>query len=129
MIKTADGGETWTSLNLDMSQVTAFHFLNESTGFIFNFNKELWKTTDGGKNWTLVSDKISTGYPHIYFVNESKIILSTDKQVYHTVDGGINWISDYTISTDGPLSNMKFVDSRTGYILGNNGYLARITLQ
>ena len=48
MVKTTNGGETWTSLKMKMSQITAFHFLDANNGFVFNFNQELWKTTDGG---------------------------------------------------------------------------------
>jgi photosystem II stability/assembly factor-like uncharacterized protein len=129
MVKTTDGGETWTSLKMKMSQITAFHFLDANNGFIFNFNQELWKTTDGGTSWTKVSGEIPEKYPDCYFVNASKIILRTSKDIYHSVDGGLTWIKDFTLTaTDGQLTNMKFTDSRIGYIVGNNGFLAKITL-
>lgn len=129
MVKTTDGGETWTSLKMKMSQITAFHFLDADNGFVFNFNQELWKTTDGGVNWTKVNSGIPEKYPDCYFVNASKIILRTSKDIYHSVDGGVNWVKDYTITaSDGQLTNMKFTDSRTGYVIGNNGFLAKITL-
>ena len=129
IVKTTDGGNTWTSLKLKMSQVTAFHFLDTNTGFIFNFNQELWKTTDGGATWTKVSSSIPEKYPDCYFINASKVVLRTSKDLYHSMDGGVTWTKDYSL-TDGSglLTNMKFVDSRTGYLIGNNGFLAKITL-
>jgi len=129
MVKTTDGGETWTSLKMNMSQITAFHFLDASNGFVFNFNQELWKTTDGGTTWTKVSSEIPEKYPDSYFINASKIVLRTSENICHSIDGGVSWLKDYTLpSENGQLTNMKFVDSRTGYVIGNNGFLARVTL-
>lgn len=129
MVKTTDGGETWTSLKMKMSQITAFHFLDANNGFVFNFNQELWKTANGGTTWTKVSSSIPEKYPDCYFANNSKIILRTSNAIYHSVDGGVTWEKDY-ILTDitGQLTNMKFTDSRTGYVIENNGFLAKITL-
>jgi photosystem II stability/assembly factor-like uncharacterized protein len=129
MVKTTDGGETWTSLKLKMSQITAFYFLDPNNGFVFNFNKELWKTTDGGVNWIKVSSSIPDQYTDCYFVNASKIVLRTSDRIYHSEDGGITWTKDFELdATDGQLTKMKFVDSRKGFVVGNNGYVAQITL-
>ena len=129
LVKTTDGGETWTSLKMQMSQITNFRFLDANTGFVFNFNQELWKTTDGGKIWTKVSSAVPEKYPDTYFVNASKIIMRTSSSIYHSVDGGVTWEKDYTLTdATGQLTNMKFVNSRTGYVVGNNGFLAKITL-
>ena len=129
MVKTTDSGETWINLRMKMSQITAFHFLDASNGFVFNFNQELWKTTDGGTTWTKVSSSIPEKYPDCYFVNDSKIILRTSSAIYHSVDGGVTWEKDYTLTDiTGQLTNMKFTDSRTGYVIGNNGFLAKIIL-
>lgn len=129
MVKTTDGGETWTSLKMKMSQITSFYFLDANVGFVFNFNQELWKTTDGGSSWTKVSSSIPDKYTDCYFVNAEKIVLRTSNRIYHSVDGGVTWTKDFELSAqDGLLTRMKFVDSNTGFIVGNNGYLAQITL-
>lgn len=129
MVKTTDGGETWTSLKMKMSQITAFYFLDSNVGFVFNFNQELWKTTDGGANWTKVSSSIPDKYTDCYFVNASKIVLRTSNRIYHSEDGGVTWTKDFELSSgDGQLARMKFVDSHTGFVVGNNGYLAKIVL-
>ncbi len=129
MVKTTDGGETWTSLKMKMSQITAFYFLDTNNGFVFNFNQELWKTVDGGATWTKVSSDVPEKYPDCYFVNASKIILRTSKDIYHSIDGGVHWIKDFTLTAnDGQLTTMNFTDQKTGYVVGDNGFLARITL-
>lgn len=130
MVKTVDGGATWINLKMTMSEITSFHFLDANNGFIFNFNQELWKTTDGGTTWTKVSSEVPDKYPDCYFINASKIVLRTAKNIYHSVDGGLSWSKDFTLDTEnGVLTNMKFVDSKTGYVIGNDGFLARISLK
>lgn len=129
MVKTTDGGETWTSLKMKMSQITAFHFLDASNGFVFNFNQEMWKTTDGGASWTKITSTVPGKYPDCYFVNATKIVLRTSNEIYHSVDGGITWIKDFTLTAnDTQLTNMKFTGLKTGYVIGSNGFLAKITL-
>jgi Uncharacterized protein related to plant photosystem II stability/assembly factor len=129
MVKTTDGGETWISMKMKMSQITAFYFLDANNGFVFNFKQELWKTTDGGTSWTKVSSSVPDKYTDCYFVNSSKIVLRTSKAIYHSIDGGLNWIKDFELtSTGGQLTRMKFIDSHHGYIVGNDGYLAQIEL-
>lgn len=128
MVKTTDGGETWINLKMKMSQITAFQFIDANTGFVFNYNQELWKTTDGGISWTMVSDEIPDKYPDCYFVNALKIVLRTGKGIYHSVDGGLNWHKDFAVTTGIQLTNMKFADSRTGFVVGQSGFLAQIKL-
>lgn len=126
MIKTIDGGETWKSLGLKTSQVTAFQFINEKTGFFFNFNKELHKTTDGGTTWTLVSNEIPDSYPDCRIFDEKKMILCTQQGIYHSLDGGVSWKKDYNTTDDNALFRMKFINDRKGFAVGRNGSLVKI---
>jgi photosystem II stability/assembly factor-like uncharacterized protein len=128
MVKTTDGGETWVNLNMKMSQINAFQFIDANTGFVFNFNKELWKTTDGGNSWTLISNEIPDRYLNCYFVNVSKIVIQTGGGIYHSVDGGLNWHKDFAAPNENELTNLKFVDARTGFTVGQGGFLAKIVL-
>ncbi len=129
MVKTTDGGETWVSLKMKMSQITSFYFLDANIGFVFNFNQELWKTTDGGITWVKVSSSIPDKYTDCYFVNDRKIVLRTSNRIYHSTDGGITWTKDFELSSnDIQLTRMKFIDSITGFVIGSNGYVAQIEL-
>ena len=130
ILKTSDGGETWTSLGFQTSEVTAFHFLNTATGFAFNFNKELWKTTDGGDNWKKISSLIPYSYPDCYFLSEDTIILKTANEIYHSNDGGSSWGKDYTNPDPNViLTRMKFFEKYRGYVIGHEGFIAEIKLE
>ncbi|HBL76319.1 MAG: hypothetical protein A2W90_08270 [Bacteroidetes bacterium GWF2_42_66] len=129
IVKTKDGGNNWENLNMDMSQITAFHFMDENNGFVFNFDKEMWKTTDGGKNWTLVSSDIPDRYVNCYFIDSNKIVLKTPESIYHSLDGGKNWIKDYAVPEGGYLTAMEFINSKLGFACGHNGLIAKIEIK
>ncbi len=129
MIKTLDGGETWVNLEMDMSQITAFHFIDPATGFVFNFNNEMWKTTDGGTTWSMVSNKVPDKYTDCHFINALKIVLRTSDGIYHSTDGGLNWQKDYTTAENTQLTNMTFTDTYNGFVIGQSGFMARVRLE
>lgn len=53
MIKTADGGQTWTRLNSPVgTSLLGVEFIDNSTGFAVGDHLVILKTTDGGKTWT-----------------------------------------------------------------------------
>lgn len=127
--KTIDGGKNWINLKMKMSDITAFHFMDANTGYVFNYKKELWKTLDGGISWELVSNQIPDEYPDCHFVSSLKIILRTQIGIYHSVDGGVKWHKDFEVNPGTNLIKMKFVDQRTGFVVGRNGFLAKIELE
>ncbi len=130
ILKTTNGGENWYSLNFETSQITAFYFFDASIGYIFNFNKELWKTTNGGSSWSKVSSSVPYSYPDCYFLNTDTIILKTANEIIHTTDGGVSWVKDYTVSNQNiVLTRMKFFEKYKGYVIGHEGFIAKIALE
>ncbi len=110
-----------------MTEVTGIHFISEATGYIFNFNKEMYKTTDGGVTWNLVSQNIPDSYAQPYFAHETNGVIATPDAIHHTSDGGTTWQKDY----DAPatISRMRFVSKTTGFFVGNEGLIGRIDLK
>lgn len=54
ILKTTDGGQTWTSYTLPIGFVNKIFFLNDSVGYLVKGGVpvRLGKTTDGAQNWT-----------------------------------------------------------------------------
>jgi photosystem II stability/assembly factor-like uncharacterized protein len=107
LIKTIDGGRTWTNLKLpewiDNQQVK---FLNENVGFIAgrggfcergsgrcNTWLSVYKTVNGGRTWrkSFKTKEFDTPWK-ITFVDENiAMIIGGGGWLYRTVDGGRSW--------------------------------------
>lgn len=131
VLKSGDGGATWTVLgadlftrraisrivvsSLDENLVYAAVGARASDGVEGNYG--LWKSTDGGSTWTNTTAKISTraavsdvvmdpGNPKNLFVALGDPNGNAANGVYRSVDGGANWT----------LMNLGGTQSRYGRI-------------
>jgi photosystem II stability/assembly factor-like uncharacterized protein len=124
LLKTLDGGQSWTTLHNASSSVTvdAFtnnplhrvQFLDAQTGYIAADNGMI-KSTDGGASWTKLS-----GGPHsavLYFVSRD-VGFSDDQS---TADGGGSWKQQQGMQAG--ARDMNFQDARTGWAIFGNGDL------
>lgn len=131
VLKTTDGGVTWTEQLSNGSQGTNYYFrniefLNENIGFLGTLNNVFLKTTDGGANWSPVTniamptaaicglDAVgsSTVYGCGAYFSPAYIIKSSDS--------GVTWqyidMSNYATA----LVEIVFQNEMTGYAAGAN---------
>jgi len=144
MIKTSNGGQTWTTLtSVSNWGLFGVHYLDKDTGFIaggfIGFAKsieELHITNNGGASFSTVTGGSGAILQDIYFVDNktgfavgiySDIFGTSDTNVIiKSVDNGTNWSLLNTGFMD-PLYAIHFVDSDTGFVCGKNGAFARTT--
>jgi hypothetical protein len=90
--KTTDGGLNWSSVYEVSEDIRAFHFINESVGYLVGDDALAYKTIDGGATWQKM-----TNIPYGYFVEVrffSKTIgyVADDYgKLYKTTNGGNTW--------------------------------------
>ncbi len=124
LIRTFNGGNSWTSLSLPGSNTwnSLFHFINGVTGYATSYsgssNSELYKTTNGGQNWFFKS-YIPNSASSIYFINENTGFYSGYYSLYKTSNGGNNWVS-IPMGLMYYTNRIKFIDNLTGWIFGSN---------
>lgn len=143
ILKTTNGGNQWITQWDSLETVKKICFLNVNTGWIFinNDNSEtvqkILKTTNGGNNWILVGSFQNTNTVFYFlkslcFINENTGWVVGQRSESHfpypvsykgvrfsTTNGGTNWTETYT--SDCPdFSDIKFINSSTGWIIGNS---------
>ena len=121
IMKTVDGGSTWSNPNESMSQY-AVHFPDPNTGYSVGFGGIL-KTTDAGLTWILNLSLEPSGetFTSVYFTDVLNGHAVTDLgTIYRTTDGGATW----TTQAKGIyLSSVYFPDPGIGYIVGKSGLI------
>ncbi|WP_219835082.1 hypothetical protein [Paenibacillus sp. R14(2021)] len=99
LLKTMDGGKSYTWIPTGQHPFDRIQFLNASTGYGFT-RAFTYKTADGGKTWTKLNTLPNTRYVH--FMTEQKgwavIVLATGGyEIKRTLDGGIHWTDSLNV--------------------------------
>lgn len=110
VIKTTDGGESWTQLTtgVDVDLESVF-FINELTGWVtgdpVDDKNTILKTTDGGLSWQDQGfDEIGARSLYsIKFADENTGWIGgrAPSLLYKTIDGGDNWVAQTNFDTLG----------------------------
>ncbi len=127
---TYDGGTTWERIRdvnvNDYFFLEAINFINDTMGFIVGRNGSyIYKTTDGGNNWVSAS-LVPSNTNEILFLNDQEGLILTSNNIYRTIDQGLNWsVVNITGSILGNFYGASFIDSLTGYSVGEAGQIAK----
>ena len=123
LIKTTNAGETWTEQISSFpygNRIISQFFLDENIGWVTGADG-LFKTTNGGNNFIVLNGYTITD---CYFVNNLTgwiLYVPETPQIMKTTDGG-NTFNAQTINigSSEQLSSIRFVNSLTGWCVGNN---------
>ncbi len=126
IIKTIDGGTTWTRMNtITTVELKKIFFVDAFTGWAMGDISTVLKTTDGGITWTQQTSGVGAGLNDIFFVNSTTgFICGLNGILRKTVNGGTTFttIGSGVTST---IYGVEFVNANTGFIIGNNGLLSK----
>ncbi len=137
LIKTTNGGTTWTNVSTGMPSVSltsilALHFLTPTTGFIGGSMsggvRYIRRTTDGGATWTVVTPAgmNSTPYAIGFFDANTGISAGVSGTIYRTTDAGLTWTAVSSGVTNS-LYSLSVADATTAIICGTGGTILRTT--
>jgi len=89
ILKSTDGGATWTKQETTISSVRAVHFLNGLIGWAVGSNGSIIHTTDGGTTWTEQASGNSNSLSGIHFADSLiGFAVGNGGTILATKDGG-----------------------------------------
>ncbi len=141
ILKTNDGGESWHLVNSNTSSsLNDICFIDTYTAYIVGAYVIL-KTTNSGSSWTDISMVLppfnSFDPKSVHFIswNVGWIVGTlynwidysyNESVVFATIDGGSNWV-EQPINTNNSCNSIFFVNSTTGWLVGNGGTILKTT--
>jgi photosystem II stability/assembly factor-like uncharacterized protein len=127
LLKTEDGGETWTNLVYkEGAQIYIIDFVNEMTGYAYGWDPDngenvIIKTIDGGKNWTVKYDITDYSVDAIQVLNESIVFaIGYNGLILRTTDGGDNWHNISPLDENNNFRSIRFINEFNGVVIGSH---------
>lgn len=133
VIKTTDGGDTWTTVLGGAGQqgIEAMCFTTPEKGFVAGWNNYFARTEDGGQTWTTMNvgnDNWLFLDMDFYDANHGAALATLNSGgmvVYVTADGGASWQSSQVINQ--MLFDLTYADATTLYAAGSNETIVKST--
>jgi photosystem II stability/assembly factor-like uncharacterized protein len=133
MLKTSDGGLSWSHVSLAGSmhsrQYNSITFTDSLTGYIAGGNPSndsiatIIKTTDGGNNWSVSMDNLGYCFHSVHFPTANTGYVVGDKgTLYKTSNAGGSWTQKIIPGNVGTrnYSAVYFTSENVGFIVGGN---------
>ena len=128
MVRTTDGGRTWTVATLEADDLLDVSFVSATTGWALGRRDDpveatdstsvLFHTTDGGATWTAQKTWTATRLRAVGFADETTGWLVGDgARIEHTSDGGVTWTTQ-KVDTELALETLCVVDASTVWAAG-----------
>lgn len=146
IVRTTDGGATWTEVPLefkgiDLAALNAISFVSPSTGCAVGVDNSgyaiVFKTTDGGQSWAGKKTSFKQS-PTAVFLNNSKgwmggstgtpddpDVSGGPSDILGTGDAGSTWSSQYHLPVS--INDLSFVDASSGWAVGIPASIYRTT--
>ncbi len=125
VLKTTDGGTTWTSFNTNISDTRGMFAVSASVVYICGTFGKISKTTDGGATWVAQT----TGAPNLtsiealFFHDQNNgWAVGGNGFMIKTVNGGVTW-QTVTNPATSTLRSITFIDNNNGWAGGGSNFL------
>jgi photosystem II stability/assembly factor-like uncharacterized protein len=131
VIKTTDGGTTWSSLWTGVDQgVEDISFPDQNTGYIGGWSAYFAKTTNGGVTWTPQNPGTDIYYyTAVVFKDANNGVVAAQTNsgagIYVTTDGGTTWTTGTGLASI-PYK-VTYVTANTYFLVTNGGHIQKST--
>jgi photosystem II stability/assembly factor-like uncharacterized protein len=133
LIKTVDGGDTWTPQDAGVSIIfKGVTFVDADNGWVVGENGTILHTSNGGLNWSQQPVATTDEFRGVAFTDTNNgwatsiAIIGQDwtgqsvweGSVWHTSNGGISWNQQTLPANVGIVNRIAFIDANNGWIAG-----------
>jgi hypothetical protein len=119
MLKTIDGGLTWTSKTTNNTkEIKSFNFINQNKGWAIandQTGKEVLKTVDGGNNWSKASTLLYNPNDILFENDTVGLIVGQSGWIAKTTNGGLTWQNLRNPINNGDLN--RIIKNESGVFL------------
>ncbi|MEO7082288.1 MAG: YCF48-related protein [Flavobacteriales bacterium] len=127
LLKTTDGGNSWTTTQISGFSINGFSFPTSTVGFYGLNNNVIRKTSDQGANWTGQNPNASPyGINSLSFVDANTgWAVGGGGTVRKTTNGGATWATQSAGVGTSALRKVHFFNSTDGICIGDGGKIRR----
>ncbi len=126
LLRTEDGGVTWTQPILSNSQpLRALWFATPEIGIAVGNGGSIFRSMDGGKTWNPRISGTSQALRAVHFSDENTGYAVGDSgALLKTLDAGMNWMT-MEAGTKDLLTAVHFLNATTGFVAGGKASLLK----
>lgn len=132
ILRTEDGGVSWTKVYEGPKRISDFSFLSENLGYAAGVGGLLLKTSDGGRSWREVGQTpLKAIVNALAFVSENcGLVVGAGGTAHITKDGGKSWSRSIQVTQGSFLEDLAADpnDGKAFWVAGGDGSLGRIRL-
>lgn len=120
--KSEDGGNNWINKQWRLSNtyLKDVFFYNDSIGWTFDNDENLFKTTNSGREWINIAEIYGD---RIFFVSRDTGFIIYWNYVSKTIDGGMHWTKVNTNIEK--LYDLYFINDSIGWAVGRYGGIVK----
>jgi photosystem II stability/assembly factor-like uncharacterized protein len=112
LLRTVNGGNTWTQVSVTNQDLQDISFRDPQTGIIAGDDGLIMRTTNGGLNWTSIPSGIGANLASVTWATNDMVFISgRDGAALVSLNAGVSW----TILNTGTTARY-----RGGYAVNNN---------
>jgi photosystem II stability/assembly factor-like uncharacterized protein len=135
IFRTTDGGETWIEQIGAFCNYQSIEFVDEQNGIAVGWGGGLrpgpgiYYTNDWGVNWHIFNGDMSLMNSVAYLAHDCAWVVGgvywTEGTILFSSNGGIDWTNQGVFSSG--LNSVSFINSSTGWAVGDNGTILHTT--
>lgn len=122
VLRTDDGGESWTLLEFEHGKITAAGFIDAAHALVATQTEGIFATSDGGESWSYVAPAPGPGLVVDLAHRDARhwYAVTSEGCVFESHDAGVAWEQGYCDSA-GRALNALSVKGGAAVAVGNDG--------